>query len=132
MLWDGEKMSKPSYARFDVPQELAEKLYEIVELSRTTGGKIRKGVNEVTKAVEGGEAKLVVIALDVDPEEIVAHLPLLCEERKIPYAYVPEKKRLGQAAGIEVAASSACVCDPGNAGELLNAIVEKIKEIKGE
>ena len=77
-------MAKPSYVKFEVPKELAEKALEAVEIARDTG-RIRKGTNETTKAVERGQAKLVIIAEDVDPEEIVAHLPPLCEEKEIPY-----------------------------------------------
>ncbi len=125
-------MSKPFYVRFEVPSELAEKAYEAVKKARETGGKIKKGTNETTKAVERGLAKLVLIAEDVDPPEIVAHLPLLCDEKKIPYVYVSSKKRLGEASGIEVAAASACIIDPGEAKELVEEIVEKVSEIKAK
>ncbi len=122
---------KPFYVKFETPQELVPKIYELVNLSRTSGGKVRKGVNETTKSIERGEARLVVIAEDVNPPEIVAHLPLLCDEKKIPYIYVPSKQELGKAAGIEVSASSVAVIDPGQASNLLEAIVEKIKELRG-
>ncbi|MEM2220012.1 MAG: ribosomal L7Ae/L30e/S12e/Gadd45 family protein, partial [Candidatus Korarchaeum sp.] len=91
----------------------------------------RKGVNETTKAVERGEALFVVIAEDVNPPEIVAHLPLLCEDKGIPYAYVPSKGDLGKAAGLEVSASSIAVVDAGQAKSLLEALKDKVKEIKG-
>jgi Ribosomal protein HS6-type (S12/L30/L7a) len=68
------------YVRFEVPQDLHEKIYEFVRVSRETG-KIKKGVNETTKSVERGLAKFVVLAENVDPPEIVAHLPLICEEK---------------------------------------------------
>ena len=55
-------------------------------------GKIRRGTNETTKAIERGIAKLVIIAEDVTPPEVVAHLPLLCEEKKIPFIFVPTKE----------------------------------------
>jgi large subunit ribosomal protein L7Ae len=122
-------MSKPFYVRFEVPPELAEKAYEAVKKARETG-KVKKGTNETTKAVERGMAKLVVIAEDVDPPEIVAHLPLLAEEKKIPYIYVPSKKKLGEAAGIEVQAASVAIVDPGEAASLVNEIAEKVKELK--
>ena len=122
-------MSKPFYVKFEVPEELAQKAYEAVQKARETG-KIKKGTNETTKAVERGLAKLVVIAEDVDPPEIVAHLPLLCEEKKIPYVYVPSKKKLGEAAGIEVAAASAAILDPGEARTLVEEIAAKVNELK--
>jgi large subunit ribosomal protein L7Ae len=122
-------LSKPFYVRFEVPEELAEKAYKAVEQARESG-KIKKGTNETTKAVERGIAKLVVIAEDVDPPEVVAHLPLLCEEKKIPYVYVPSKKRLGEAAGIDVQAASVAIIEPGEAKNLVSEIVEKLGEIK--
>ncbi len=125
-------MSKPFYVRFEVPPELAEKTYEAVKKARETGGKIKKGTNETTKAVERGLAKLVVIAIDVDPPEIVAHLPILCDEKKIPYTYVPSKKRLGESAGIEVAAASVAIIDPGGAKDLVEEIIKKVQEIRAK
>ena len=122
-------MSKPFYVRFEVPEELAEKAHLALAKAKETG-RIRKGTNETTKAVERGLAKLVLIAEDVDPPEIVAHLPLLCEEKKIPYVYVPSKKRLGESAGLEVAAASACIIEPGDAADLVEEIVKEVQEIK--
>ncbi|MCE4609882.1 MAG: 50S ribosomal protein L7Ae [Desulfurococcales archaeon] len=124
-------MSKPFYVRFEVPEELAEKVYEAVRKARESG-KVKKGTNETTKACERGIAKLVIIAEDVDPPEIVAHLPILCDEKKIPYVYVPSKKKLGEAAGIEVQAASAAIIDPGVAASLVNEIVEKVKELRSK
>ncbi|WP_048162987.1 50S ribosomal protein L7Ae [Thermogladius calderae] len=125
-------MPKPFYVKFEVPQDLAEKAYDLLKKARETGGKIRKGTNETTKAVERGQAKLVLIAEDVDPPEIVAHLPALCDEKKIPYIYVPSKQKLGQAAGIEVAAASAAIIDFGGAKDLAEEVLSKLKEIRAK
>lgn len=125
-------MSKPFYVKFEVPGDLAEKTYEAVKKARETGGKVKKGTNETTKAVERGQAKLVVIATDVDPPEIVAHLPILCDEKKIPYTYVPSKKKLGESAGIEVAAASVAIIDPGGAKDLVDEIIKKVQEIRAK
>ncbi|MCE4613340.1 MAG: 50S ribosomal protein L7Ae [Desulfurococcales archaeon] len=124
-------MSKPFYVRFEVPSDLADKVYEAVSKARETG-KIKKGTNETTKAVERGLARLVIIAEDVDPPEIVAHLPVLCDEKKIPYVYVPSKKKLGEAAGIEVQAASAAILEPGEAEPLVREIIEKVKELRAK
>jgi len=79
---------KSVYVRFQVPKEAVDKTYQLLQVAKDTG-KLRKGTNESTKAIERGIAKLVVIAEDVEPPQVVAHLPILCEERKIPYLYVP-------------------------------------------
>ena len=81
--------------------------------------------------MERGQAKLVIIAEDVQPEEIVAHLPLLCDEKKIPYVYVPSKKALGEACGLQVAAASAAIVDAGQAKDSLEEIIKRISELKG-
>lgn len=122
-------MSKPFYVRFEVPPELMERAYEALRIARETG-KIRKGTNETTKAVERGLAKLVLIAEDVDPPEVVAHLPLLCEEKKTPYIYVSSKEKLGQACGIEVKAASSSIVEGGEAKKLIEEIVKSVEEIK--
>ena len=119
-----------AYVKFEVPNELKEKVLQAVEVARNSG-KIRKGTNETTKAIERGLAKLVVIAEDVEPEEIVMHLPPLCEEKKIPYVYVSSKAELGRAAGIDVAAASACIIEEGDAKELVKEIVEEVAKIAG-
>jgi len=88
--------------------------YKIIEKSKKTG-KVDKGTNEVTKAIERGVAKLVVYAADVNPKEIVAHLPMLCKEKNIPCHEVDSKQKLGLAIGIPVAASAVAVIDAGEA-----------------
>ena len=126
------RMSKPSYVRFVEPPEIAEKAYEAVKKVRESNGKIKKGTNETTKAVERGLAKLVLIAEDVDPPEVVMHLPLLCEEKKVPYLYVPSKKRLGESAGIEVAAASVAIIEPGGVKELVDELIRAYNELKSK
>ena len=59
-------MSKPYYVKFEIPQDLVSAVYEAVRLAKQSG-KVRKGTNETTKAIERGISKLVVIAEDVEP-----------------------------------------------------------------
>jgi len=88
--------------------------YEIVEIARKTG-KIEKGTNEVTKAIERSAAKLVVIADDVQPKEITQHIPFLCKEKGIPCVNVDSKQKLGAAAGLNVSTASVAIIDAGEA-----------------
>ena len=118
-----------SYVKFQIPNELAEKVYDLVEMSKN-GGKIRKGTNEVTKAIERSSAKLVVMAEDVTPPEILMHIPSLCEERDIPYCYVPSKKELGSAAGLEVPTAAIAVSDAGEGKNVLMEVTKSLKEMK--
>ncbi|MCS7143041.1 MAG: 50S ribosomal protein L7Ae [Aigarchaeota archaeon] len=123
--------SQVYYVKFTVPPELSAATLEAIKMINQSG-KLRRGVNEVIKSIERGQAKLVVIAEDVDPPEIVAFLPTLCDERKIPYVYVPKKEELGQASGLQVGASSISVVDPGETKTYLDEIIKKIAEIRGK
>lgn len=122
-------MSKPFYVKFEVPKELADAAYEALQIASKTGV-VRKGTNEATKAIERGQAKLVVIAEDVDPPEVVAHLPLLSDERKVPYVFVPNKEKIGTAIGIDVPAAAACILKEGEATGLIKEIVTRIEQAK--
>ncbi|MBI2140155.1 50S ribosomal protein L7ae [Candidatus Woesearchaeota archaeon] len=102
-----------------------DRVFEVIEIAKATG-KLRKGTNEVTKAIEKGEAKLVVGAKDVSPPEIVMHLPLLCQEKNIPYIQVASKEELGAAAGIDKPASAVAVVREGEAKELLKEVIAGI------
>ena len=113
---------------FEVPKELQERQLQLVEKLHKSG-KLKVGVNEVTKMVERGSAKLVVIAKDVQPIEIVMHLPLICKEKNIPYSFVQAKKELGEKAGLNVGTSAIAIVDEGEFKKELEDIVKKIKEL---
>ncbi|MCF7910181.1 ribosomal L7Ae/L30e/S12e/Gadd45 family protein [Candidatus Pacearchaeota archaeon] len=89
-------------------------IYEIIEKARKTG-KIEKGTNEVTKAIERGTAKLVAYASDVDPKEIIQHIPILCKEKNILCKEADSKQKLGIAAGLPVSTSSVAIIEAGDA-----------------
>ena len=99
-------------------------IYQIIEKARKTG-KVEKGTNEVTKAIERGTAKLVVYATDVEPKEIVQHIPVLCKEKKILCKEVDSKQKLGIAVGIPVSTSSAVVIESGDAEKDIVSLEEK-------
>jgi large subunit ribosomal protein L7Ae len=122
-------MARPIYVRFDVPPELASKSLEALELACDTG-RIKKGTNEATKAVERGVAKLVLLGEDVDPPEIVAHIPPLCEEKKTPYIYVKKQSEIGAACGMRVKSAAAAILEPGKAKDLVEDIAQKVQALK--
>jgi large subunit ribosomal protein L7Ae len=121
-------LASKAHVKFTAPKELQDLAYEIISVARDTG-KVRKGTNETTKAVERARAKFVAIAEDVDPPEIVFHIPLMCDEKKIPYIYVPSKQQLGTALGIDVPSASAAVLEPGEAQRMIDDLVKKLKAL---
>lgn len=94
---------------------------QAIEAAKTTG-KLRKGSNEVTKALERGQAKLVVYAQDVSPKEIVLHLPLLAKEKNVPCVEVGTKEELGAAAGLNVGTAAVAVIQEGNGKDLIKEL----------
>jgi len=100
-------------------------VYELIEKARKTG-KVEKGTNEVTKAIERGTAKLVVYGGDVDPKEIVQHLPILCKEKNVPCVEADKKEKLGVAVGLNVGCASVVVVDAGDAVGDLEGFVVKL------
>ena len=110
----------------DISKETTELAFEVVELAKSSG-KIKKGTNEVTKAIEKQTAKLVLVASDVNPAEIVMHLPLLAKEKDIPCITTATKEELGAAAGLGVGTSSIAVIEEGDAKEQLKKVLESLK-----
>ncbi len=88
-------------------------------------------MNEVTKSIERVQAKLVIMAEDVSPPEILFHVPLLCEEKGIPYGYMSTKKELGNSVRINVSSSAIAIENVGTGNEsILEDVIKKIEEIK--
>lgn len=118
-------MSRPYYVKFETPKDLVNAIYEAVRVAKQSG-KVRRGTNETTKSIERGNTKLVVIAENVEPPEVVAHLPILCEERNTPYIFVPSKEQLGASLGMDVGSAAATILDPGEAQTIVEQVLNSI------
>src|SRR5919106_918813 len=124
-------MSRPNYVKFETPKDLVNVIYEAVRVAKQSG-KVRRGTNETTKSIERGNTKLVVIAENVEPPEVVAHLPILCEERNAPYIFVPSKKQLGASLGMDVGSAAATILDPGEAQTIVEQVLNSIQPLRGK
>jgi large subunit ribosomal protein L7Ae len=122
-------MAKPLFIKFDVPDELENVALEALETARDTG-KIKKGTNETTKAIERGIALLVFLGMDVTPEEIVVHIPPLCDEQGIPYIYIKKQNDLGAAAGLDVGSAAAAIVDAGKGKAAIEELIKKLQAIR--
>ncbi|MEF8851110.1 MAG: 50S ribosomal protein L7Ae [Haloarculaceae archaeon] len=119
----------PVYVDFDVPADLEGDALDALEVARDTGT-VKKGTNETTKAVERGNAELVYIAEDVQPEEIVMHLPELADEKSVPFVFVGSQDDVGHAAGLEVGSAAAAIVDAGEAQGDVDDIADKLEELR--
>ena len=119
------------HVRFETPTEVSDKIYEMIQSN--SNGRIKKGSNEVTKTAERGTAQFIVLAEDVNPPELLAHIPLICEEKGIPYGYVPSQEYLAKEAGLPdgVKTASIAVMEiTKGAQEKFTEVVDMISELK--
>jgi len=110
-----------------VNKELADKALEAVEIAKNTG-KLKRGSNEVTKAIERETAKLVVYAKNTTPAEIIMHLPLLAKDKKIPCIEVETKEELGTAAGLPVGTSTVAIIAEGDAKKIIKELHDAMEK----
>ena len=78
----------------DEAKGLDSQVFSVLEKIRAKGGVTKKGINEVTKVLERGQARLVVYASDVSPKEIIMHIPLLSKDKNVPCVAVSSKVEL--------------------------------------
>ena len=95
---DAKETSK-SRAWPKADNQLTKKILDLCNQA-TLYKQMKKGANETTKSLNRGVADLVVLAADTEPLEIILHLPLLCEDKNVPYVYVPKQADLGRACGV--------------------------------
>ena len=107
--------------------EIDEKqVFSLIQKAKETGH-VKIGANEVTKAVERGQAKLVVSATDVSPAEIVAHFEGLCKEMGIVYLSGGSKAELGALVQIK-STTALAITDAGSGKKELEALTKEVKE----
>jgi len=90
---------------------------------------LRKGANEATKTLNRGISEFIVMAADAEPLEILLHLPLLCEDKNVPYVFVPSKTALGRACGVSRAVIAVSVTT-NEASELKPQIISLVNQIE--
>jgi len=105
--------------------DLAQKILDMVQQA-TNYKQIKKGANEATKTLNRGLAELIVMAADAEPLEIILHLPLLCEDKNVPYVFVKSKAALGRACGVSRAVVACSITQ--SEGSQLNSQIKKLKE----
>ena len=86
---------------------------------------LKKGANEATKTLNRGITDLIVMAADTEPLEILLHLPLLCEDKNVPYVFISSKVALGRACGVSRPVVACSILS--NENSQLKGQIEKIR-----
>lgn len=90
---------------------------------------VKRGVKEVQKALRKGHKGLVFIAGDISPIDVVSHLPVMCEEKNVPYVFVPSKVHLGEACNSQRPTSCVLVSKSDDQEELFTDVTKKIHKV---
>jgi len=123
MADDESKVNPKAYPLADA--ELSVKILDLIQQSANYK-QLKKGANEATKTLNRGISEFVVLAADAEPLEILLHLPLLCEDKNVPYVFVPSKVALGRACGVSRPVISCSVTS--NEASQLKDQIQKIKD----
>jgi len=90
-------------------KKLAKKLHKVIKKS-SKARQVKRGVKEVVKGIRKGEKGLLILAADINPIDIISHLPVMSEEAQIPYIFVASKEELGQASSTKRPTSCVMIC----------------------
>merc|ERR1712022_101903 len=90
--------------------KLSKKLFKCIKKA-TKAKQVLRGVKEVVEAVRKGTKGVCVIAGNISPMDVISHLPILCEDKDVPYVYVRAKEELG-AAGLTKRPTSCMLIAP--------------------
>ncbi|KAI1121933.1 ribonucleoprotein-associated protein [Nemania abortiva] len=92
---------------------------------------LKKGANESTKSLSRGVSEIIILAGDCQPLSILLHLPLLCEDKNVPYVYVPSKVALGRACNVSrsVIAVSITTNEASELQNQIRALKDKVERL---
>ncbi|EED91510.1 L7Ae, ribosomal protein 7Ae 60S large ribosomal subunit [Thalassiosira pseudonana CCMP1335] len=121
-------MSEKAFPLADADLTIA--LLDLVQQA-TNYKQTKKGANEATKTLNRGISEIIIMAADAEPIEILLHLPLLCEDKNVPYVFVPSKIALGRACGVSrpVIASSITTNEASQLKSLIDSMKIKIEQL---
>ena len=111
-------------------EPLSQQLLDLVQQA-TNYRQIRKGANEATKTLNRGIAELIILASDTTPLAILLHLPLLCEDKNVPFVYVSSKMALGRACGVSrpVIAASITTNEASDLGAQIRTVKDAVERL---
>ncbi|EFA09871.1 H/ACA ribonucleoprotein complex subunit 2-like protein [Tribolium castaneum] len=113
-------------------KKLTKKVHKLVKKAVKHKTYVRNGLKDVQKRIRKGETGIVIFAGDITPIDIMCHLPAVCEDRDIPYVYVPSRRDLGGAMGIMRGCMLALVRPHDDYKDMFNELKDEIKTLAVE
>lgn len=124
-------MSVPDPRAYPLAESaLSQQILDVIQQAQNLR-QLKKGANEATKTLNRGISEFIIMAADAEPIEILLHLPLLCEDKNVPYVFVPSKTALGRACGVSrpVIAASVTTNDSSSIKTQIYSIKDKIETL---
>jgi large subunit ribosomal protein L7Ae len=118
-----------SYVNKKVPSEMQKEALGLIPKFIKAGGKLITGLHDATKAVERKKAKLLLIASNINPPEILFYLPPLCDEKGIPYLFIDGKKELGEACELKIGLAAVAFVENRKSKDFLTGFIERVKKL---
>ncbi|ESO04566.1 hypothetical protein HELRODRAFT_78950 [Helobdella robusta] len=109
-------------------RKLTKKIYKVIKKAQKAKH-LRKGIKDVQKCLRKGEKGLIILAGDTHPIDVIAHLPIVCEEFQLPYCYVPSKEALGEASGSKRQTCAMLIKQHGDYKELYQECVDAVSSL---
>ncbi|CAD6208125.1 GSCOCG00010385001-RA-CDS [Cotesia congregata] len=111
------------------PKKLTKKIYKLIKKASKQKTYLRNGLKDVQKHIRKGEKGIVIFAGDVFPIEIMCHLPVVCEDKEIPYCYVPSRQDIGTAMGVKRGSLMVLIKEHADYKDLYDELQEAIKHL---
>ncbi|KAH7914349.1 RNA-binding protein [Hygrophoropsis aurantiaca] len=112
-------------------KKLVKKLHKTIKKA-SKARQVKRGVKEVVKGIRKGEKGLLILAADINPIDIISHLPVLSEEAQIPYVFVSSKEELGHASSTKRPTSCVMICPDQKRKPQQKKEAESVKEDKDD
>lgn len=136
------KKANSTVSAMTAEQEVNPKAYPLADPKLTTKilnlvqqannyNELKRGANEATKTLNRNQSELIIMAADTEPLELLLHLPLLCEDKNVPYVFVRSKQALGRASGVQrsVVACSIVQKDTSQLKPVISSLHQEIEKL---
>ncbi|KAI7815030.1 H/ACA ribonucleoprotein complex subunit 2-like protein [Rhyzopertha dominica] len=110
-------------------KKLAKKIYKLIKKAAKQKGYCRNGLKEVQMRLRKGETGVVVFAGDVSPIDIMCHLPIVCEEKNIPYCFTPSRADIGAALGVKRGTLMVLIREHDDYKELYDEVKQEVTHL---
>lgn len=110
-------------------EKLTKRLFKLIKKSSVKKDKLARGLRNVQTRIRKGDTGLCVLAGDVSPIDIYCHLPIVCEDKNIPYCFVESKRDIATCLGAKRPCIVALVKPDDDYKELYDKCYKKVSEL---